>query len=96
MAEEQLSLCEIRSTWLTRGINAGGGLPTSVVNAGGGLPTSVVNALNIQSARVDLDALFLEWIFEICADRVNTMESGSGYAHRIRSNPWFSIHPSTT
>ena len=55
------------TTWLTRGIN----MP-------GGLPTHVDNALNIQSTRVDLDALFLEKNFQdVIEDGVNPKYYGS-------------------
>ena len=44
----------------------------------GGLPTHVDNALNIQSARVDLEALFLEWNFrDGLEDGLNPIKSGS-------------------
>ena len=54
-------------TWLTRGINASGGLPTRVDNA-----------LNIKSTRVDLEALFLEWNFrDVLEDGLNPIKCGS-------------------
>ena len=53
--------------WLTRGFNATGGLPTRVDNA-----------LNIQSTRVGLEALFLENNFrDVLEDGVNPMKCGS-------------------
>ena len=54
-------------TWLTRGINALGGLPTRVDNT-----------LNIQSTRVDLEALFLERNFrDVLEDGLNPIKHGS-------------------
>ena len=53
--------------WLTRDINVTGGLPTHVDNA-----------LNIQSIRVDLEALFLEKNFrDVIEDGVNPIKCGS-------------------
>ena len=45
---------------------------TCAVNAPGGLPTRVDNVLNIQSTRVDLEALFLEKNFrDVLEDGIN-------------------------
>ena len=55
------------NAWLTRGMNT----PE-------GLPSCVDNALNIQSTRVDLDALFLEKNFQdVIEDGVNPIKCGS-------------------
>ena len=55
------------NTWLTKGINVPGGLPTHVDNA-----------LNIQSTRVDLEGLFLEKNFrDVIEDGVNPIKCES-------------------